>query len=114
MTAELEALLRAAKETVASIGAVKSAFGAPGDYGYDTAHGKSLYALYRASAEINAAIAAVAIATPSLTSDRRAAEPLPEIRPVGCRNLPTGDEAASARKGLAAVPAQLFSTGDGL
>lgn len=38
---------QAIKDAVAGI---KAAFGAPGDYGYDTKEGKALYALYRAAA----------------------------------------------------------------
>lgn len=36
---------------IEAIAAIKRAFGAPGDYGYGTAKGDALFALYRAAAE---------------------------------------------------------------
>ena len=34
---------------------IKRAFGAPGDFGYETREGKALYALYAAAAELRQA-----------------------------------------------------------
>ena len=42
MTREIEDMLDAVDQ-------VKAAFGAPGDFGYETREGKALYALYRAA-----------------------------------------------------------------
>lgn len=43
-----------AKETLEQIHAVHKAFGAPGDYGYETRQGKALYGLYRAGNALQA------------------------------------------------------------
>jgi hypothetical protein len=42
MTREIEDML-------AAVDQVKAAFGAPGDFGYETREGKALFALYRAA-----------------------------------------------------------------
>jgi len=47
MEPKLETLLRAVDEA-------RRAFGAPGDYGYETREGQALFALYRARAEFPA------------------------------------------------------------
>lgn len=49
-------LLEAAKRANALITEIHRAFGSPGDYGYATAEGKSLYDLYRFQIELRAAI----------------------------------------------------------
>jgi hypothetical protein len=49
-------LLDAAKAADEQITAIKTAFGAPGDYGYDTREGKALFALFKAQVELRAAI----------------------------------------------------------
>lgn len=49
-------LLEAAKRADEEIGALKQAFGAPGDYGYESREGKALYRLYQFQSELRAAI----------------------------------------------------------
>lgn len=53
----MEALLKAAKEADSQIAAIYSAFGAPGDYGYESREGKALFALYKFQVELRDAIA---------------------------------------------------------
>lgn len=50
---EMLALIRKGDEQIT---AVLAAFGAPGDYGYETREGKALFALYRFQAELRAAL----------------------------------------------------------
>lgn len=50
------AVLEAAKAALEQIHAIHKAFGAPGDYGYETKEGKALYGLYRAGNELQSAI----------------------------------------------------------
>lgn len=53
----METLLKAAKAADQEISAIHAAFGAPGDYGYESREGKALYALYKFQVELRAAIA---------------------------------------------------------
>jgi hypothetical protein len=50
-------LLEAAHRADGQISAIHSAFGAPGDHGYESREGKALYALYLFQVELRAAIA---------------------------------------------------------
>jgi hypothetical protein len=49
-------LLEAAKRADEQISAIHKAFGAPGDYGYDSREGRALFDLYRFQSELRAAI----------------------------------------------------------
>ena len=49
-------LLEAAKTIDEKINAVHSAFGAPGDFGYESREGKALYDLYRFQSDLRVAI----------------------------------------------------------
>lgn len=51
-----QALLNAAKAADEQITAIHTAFGAPGDYGYESREGKALYELYKFQVELRAAI----------------------------------------------------------
>ena len=53
MTAALLCIL---KETDEQISAIHTAFGAPGDYGYESREGKALYGLYKFQNELCEAI----------------------------------------------------------
>lgn len=53
---DLNPLLGIAKATDAQINAIHSAFGAPGDYGYESRQGQALFGLYRFQMELRAAI----------------------------------------------------------
>lgn len=50
-------LLQIAKRVDDEISAIKQAFGAPGDYGYDSREGRALYRLYLFQNELRAALA---------------------------------------------------------
>lgn len=50
-------LLEATKAADEQINAIHAAFGAPGDYGYESREGKALFALYKFQAELRGAIA---------------------------------------------------------
>lgn len=50
------ALLKAAQAAEEKIIAIHAAFGAPGDYGYDSREGKALYELYKIQVELRTAI----------------------------------------------------------
>ena len=52
----MTALLEAAKAADEQISAIKTAFGAPGDYGYETREGKALFALFKVQAQLREAI----------------------------------------------------------
>lgn len=54
----MEALLRIAKQADEKITATHAAFGAPGDYGYDSREGKALFELYKFQMELRAIISA--------------------------------------------------------
>lgn len=54
----------AAHAVIEAIQEVKAAFGAPGDYGYEKAEGKALFALYKARAALQIAIKATATPEP--------------------------------------------------
>lgn len=49
-------LLKAAEAADLQISAIHAAFGAPGDYGYESREGKALYELYKFQVELRAAI----------------------------------------------------------
>jgi hypothetical protein len=49
-------LLSVAKMADEQIAAIRAAFGAPGDYGYESREGKSLYELYKFQLILRAAI----------------------------------------------------------
>jgi hypothetical protein len=51
-----DALLKAAEAADLQIGAIRTAFGAPGDYGYESREGKALYELYKFQIELRASI----------------------------------------------------------
>ena len=51
-----QALLSVAKAADEQISAIHTAFGAPGDYGYESREGKALYSLYKFQVELRAAI----------------------------------------------------------
>lgn len=59
--AQHEALMGAAKAIDEQITAIHAAFGAPGDYGYESREGKALFALYRFQSEQRAALCAAGI-----------------------------------------------------
>lgn len=48
--------LEAAKKADEEISALHRAFGAPGDYGYESREGRALFALYRFQSELRAVI----------------------------------------------------------
>jgi hypothetical protein len=50
------ALLKAAEAADQQINAIHTAFGAPGDHGYESREGKALYELYKFQVELRAAI----------------------------------------------------------
>jgi|SRR3989304_5782438 len=50
------ALLKAAEAADRQISAIHTAFGAPGDHGYESREGKALYELYKFQVELRAAI----------------------------------------------------------
>lgn len=49
-------LLEAATRADEEISAIHQAFGAPGDYGYESREGQALYRLYRFQSELRTAI----------------------------------------------------------
>lgn len=51
------ALVEALREAEAGISEIKTAFGAPGDHGYETREGRALFELYKKRLAINAALA---------------------------------------------------------
>ena len=53
---QLSDLLKVAVAADEQISAIHAAFGAPGDYGYESREGKALFALYRFQAELRAVI----------------------------------------------------------
>ncbi len=57
MSAGIDSLLEALRKTEKCIDGMHSAFGASGDYGYETAKGRALFDLYRLQVEISAAVA---------------------------------------------------------
>lgn len=56
MDANLQALIEATKATDVAITALKQAFGAPGDYGYDTPKGDALFGALRAQVGLHNAL----------------------------------------------------------
>jgi len=52
----MRALLEIARAADDHMTAIHVAFGAPGDYGYESAEGKALYALYKFQLELRQAI----------------------------------------------------------
>lgn len=52
----MRTLLMAAEAADHQINAIHAAFGAPGDYGYESREGKALYELYKFQVELRAAI----------------------------------------------------------
>lgn len=69
----MEALLKAAKEADSQIAAIHSAFGAPGDYGYESREGKALFALYKCQVELRDAIAEASKKSEAAKSRKREA-----------------------------------------
>lgn len=71
-------LLQTAQRADEQISAIKAAFGAPGDYGYESREGLALYDLYKFQVELRGEIAK---ATEETTTERNAtvAEPLRSI-----------------------------------
>lgn len=59
--AQYEMLMGAAKAIDEQITAIHAAFGAPGDYGYESREGKALFALYRFQSEQRATLRAAGI-----------------------------------------------------
>lgn len=58
MNQSIKDLLAIVEKASQQIGAIHRAFGAPGDYGYETKEGKALFELYRFDTELHAAIQA--------------------------------------------------------
>lgn len=52
----MRTLLMAAEAADHQISAIHTAFGSPGDYGYESREGKALYELYKFQVELRAAI----------------------------------------------------------
>lgn len=52
----MDTLLKAAKAADEQITAIHKAFGAPGDYGYESREGAALFTLYKFQLELRAAI----------------------------------------------------------
>jgi hypothetical protein len=66
-------------ETLIIIETIHRAFGAPGDYGYNSAQGKALYALYKLTPDIHEALKRPEPAGPDASLEERLADILAEI-----------------------------------